>query len=75
METTQPQRWARCRPGTEWRHPGLPTAWVRVLERHPQPGGLSYDGYAMPGYCWIDQIGKVQHVLVGQVEFRDEPPV
>lgn len=29
-----------CTPGTAWKRPGLPTQWMRVLERHPHPEGL-----------------------------------
>jgi hypothetical protein len=38
-----------------WKRPGLPTHWVRVLERHP-------DGVvAAPGYVWLAMPGKVRH--------------
>jgi hypothetical protein len=29
--------------------------------------GISYAGYAMTGYCWIDAPGKIQHVLVSEL--------
>ena len=52
-----------------WKRPGLPTHWVRVLERHP-------DGVvAAPGYVWLEMPGKVRHVGAHELEFRDEPPV
>ena len=41
MGSTEPQRWARVPLGLAWKHPGLPRDWVRVLERHPYPDGLS----------------------------------
>jgi hypothetical protein len=48
-----PQRWARCPPHLVWTRPGLPTSWVRVLERHAE------ESKALPGYVWLDMPGKV----------------
>jgi hypothetical protein len=47
--------------------PGLPTTWVRVLERHPE--GIA----ALPGYVWLDMSGKVRHVPERELEFRGGP--
>jgi hypothetical protein len=38
---------------------------VRVLERHPE------DLEALPGYVWLDMPGKVRHVQVRDLEFRE----
>ena len=35
MESTNPQRWARCPPHLAWERPGLPREWVRILEEMP----------------------------------------
>jgi DNA-binding GntR family transcriptional regulator len=40
MGSTHPQRWAPWPPGLAWKRPGC-RATVRVLERHPEPLGLS----------------------------------
>jgi hypothetical protein len=39
-----------------------------VLERHPE--GVE----KLPGYVWLDTPGKVLHVEVSRLEFRDHPP-
>ena len=62
------QRWARVPPHIAWKHPGLPTDWVRVLQSHPE--GVP----AEPGYVWLDMPGKVRHVRELELEFRNEPP-
>jgi hypothetical protein len=59
---TEPQRWARVPPGQAWKRPGLPTDWVRVLDRHPDPLGLARRGLPLPGWCWLDTLGKPLHV-------------
>jgi hypothetical protein len=46
----------------------LPTAWVRVLERHPE--GLA----TLDGWVWLDVPGKLRHVPVHDLEFTAEPP-
>ena len=61
------QRWAPCPPGLAWKRPGLPTDWVRVLERHPE--GVA----ALPGHVWLDMPGKVRHVPARELEFTEEP--
>jgi hypothetical protein len=49
-------------PGLAWKRPGLPTDWVRVLERHP-------DGaVAQPGDLWLEMPGKVRHVWTENLE-------
>jgi hypothetical protein len=54
--STHPQRWAQVPPGEAWKHPGLPTYWVRVLERHPEPLGLAGTGTdSRAGAGWIPQ--------------------
>jgi hypothetical protein len=63
-----------CRPGLAWKRPGPPTAWVPVLERHPEPLGLAGHGDTLPGHVWLDAPGKVLHVSASQLEFREEPP-
>jgi hypothetical protein len=65
MASTDSQRWARVPPELAWKHPGLPTDWVRVLERNleainPEP---------LPGYVWLDNPGKVLHVPAHHLEF------
>jgi hypothetical protein len=74
MSSTKPQRWARVAPGLAWKRPGLPREWVRVLERHPEPMGLANDGYAIPGYVWLDTPMKVLAVSEHLLEFREDPP-
>lgn len=69
MPSIEPQRWARVPPHLAWKRPGLPTAWVRVLEHHPE--GVK----ALPGYVWLDTPGKPLHVPERDLEFTDEPPV
>jgi hypothetical protein len=65
MESTESQHWARVPPGIALKRPGLPTQWVRVLERHP-------DGVvAQPGYVWLEMPGKVRHVGAHELEFRE----
>jgi hypothetical protein len=66
--STARQRWARVPPGLAWKRPGLPTQWVRVLERHPE--GTK----ALPGYVWLETPGKVLHVGANELEFTHEPP-
>jgi hypothetical protein len=71
MASTNPQCWPRVPPEKVWKRPGLPTEWIRVLERHPYPDCLSNDGRALPGYVWLDAPCKVRHVPVGILEFRE----
>ena len=68
MGLTDRQRWARCPPGQQWKRPGLPTEWVRVLEHHPE--GVE----ALPGYVWLEMQGKPRHVGEHELEFTDELP-
>jgi len=70
--STPPQRWARCRPGTAWRHPALPKEWVRVLEWHSSEG-LAHDQVPAEGYVWLDMPGEVRHVPARDLEFRENP--
>jgi hypothetical protein len=70
MLSTDRQRWARVPPELAWKRPGLPTDWVRVLERNldaMNPGPLS-------GYAWLETPGKALHVPEAHLEFRNEPP-
>jgi hypothetical protein len=68
MASTDRQRWARVPPHLAWKCPGLPTEWVRVLERHP-------DGIAnLQGYVWLDMPGKVRSIGEHELEFTDKPP-
>jgi hypothetical protein len=69
MASTDRQRWARLQPHIAWKQPGVPTYWVRVLERHPADGSA-----AEPGYVWLGMPGKVRHVGEHELEFTDEPP-
>jgi hypothetical protein len=64
----QPERWARVRPALAWKRPGLPTAWTRLLARHPE--GLA----TLDGWCWLDMPGKLRHVSARDLEFREEGP-
>jgi hypothetical protein len=67
MPSTDRQRWARCRPHLAWKRPGLPTGWVKVLDRHP-------DGdEALPGYVWLDTRQKVLHASEHELEFTEDP--
>jgi hypothetical protein len=72
MRSTDRERWARVPPGKASKHPGLPTTWTRVLERHPHPEGLSNDGYPLPGWVWLDMPGKVRHAPAGALEFTED---
>jgi hypothetical protein len=47
-----------------------PGIWYRVLERHPEPAGLGHDGYALPGYLWLDVDGVPRHVWAASLVFR-----
>ena len=64
MGSTDRQRWARVPPELAWQRPGLPTNWVRVLERHLE--GIR----AESGYVWLDMPGKVRHIGEHELEFR-----
>jgi hypothetical protein len=68
MKSTNPQRWARVRPGLAWKRPWLPTEWVRVLELHPD------DAKTLPGDVWLDMPVKVRPIAAHRLEYRDEPP-
>jgi len=70
MASTDRQRWARVPPALAWKRPGLLTEWTRVLERNPE--AMKPD--PLPGYVWLDTPGKVLHVQVAWMEFRNEPP-
>ena len=64
MGSTEPQRWARVPPGLAWKRPGLPSDWVRVLERHP-------DGVpALAGYVWLDLPEKAQEYCTSFFEIE-----
>jgi hypothetical protein len=67
MASTERHRWARVPPRMAWKRPGLPTDWVRVLERHPE------GAEAMPGYLWLDIPGKVRRVEEHELELTDDP--
>jgi hypothetical protein len=67
-QSTEPQRWARVPPGLAWKRPGLPTDWVRVLDRHPE--GIA----TLPDWCWLDTPAKVRAVAEHFLEFRQDPP-
>ena len=58
-------------PAIAWKRPGLPTQWTRVLERNPD----AMKPEPLPGYVWLDTPGKVLHVQVARLEFRNGPPV
>jgi hypothetical protein len=66
MPSTDRQRWARVPPALAWKRPGLPTEWVRVLDRHP-------DGAAAePGYVWLETPGKVLYARSDDLEIRED---
>jgi hypothetical protein len=67
MPSTERQHWARVPPQFAWKRPGLPTGWVRVLERHPE------GAVAQEGYVWLDMPGKVRHVGEHELEFTEAP--
>jgi hypothetical protein len=68
MTSTDLQRWARVRPEIAWKWPGLPTNWVKVIERHPE-------GFAnQPGYVWLDMPGKVRSVREQELEIIHNRP-
>ena len=71
MASTDRQRWARVRPGTAWKHPGLPVNWVRVLQRNDD----AMDPEPLGGHVWLDTPGKVLHAEERRLEFTDVPPV
>jgi hypothetical protein len=61
-------RWARGKPALLQKRPALPVGWVPVLERHPE-------GFvALPGYVWLDVLGKVRLVGEHELDFTNEPP-
>jgi hypothetical protein len=68
--STEPQRFARVRPGARSERVLRPGIWYRVLERHPEPAGLGHDGYALPGYLWLDVDGVPRHVWAASLVFR-----
>ena len=53
-----------------WKHPGIPTYWVRVLERNPE----ALQPEPLEGCVWLDTPGKALHVEATRLEFRDDPP-
>jgi hypothetical protein len=61
------------RPGARGERVLRPGIWYQVLERHPEPAGLANDGYALPGYVWLDLYGVPRHVWAASLEFRDGP--
>jgi hypothetical protein len=65
MASTDRQRWARVPPHFAWKHPGLPTNWTRVLERHSE----AMNPEPLPDYVWLDAPGKVLHVEERLLEF------
>ena len=67
MGSPEGQRRGRRPPHLAWKRPGLPTDWVRVLDRHPE--GIE----ALPGYVWLDMAGKLRHVAAHELEFADDP--
>jgi len=71
--STEPQRFVRVRAGARGEHVLRPGIWYRVLDRHPEPAGLSNDGYPLPGYVWLDLDGAPRHVWAASLEFRDGP--
>ena len=66
MAATDRQRWARVPPHLARKRPGLPTEWTRVLERNPD----AMNPKPVPGYVWLDTLGKVLHVEAARLEFR-----
>lgn len=70
MASTDRQRWARVPPHLAWKRPGLPTNWVRVLERNPE--AMNPD--PMPDYVWLDTPEKVLHVEESRLQFREDLP-
>jgi hypothetical protein len=62
-------RWARSVPGRSWRHPGIPTEWVKVLDRQPEP-----DIVTLPNHVWPDTRAKPPPVPAAWLEFREAAP-
>jgi hypothetical protein len=51
-----PQKWARLRPEFHGRYPSFYHAkWFRVYDTHPNPSVKT-----LPGYVWIDALGKMR---------------
>jgi hypothetical protein len=63
-------RWARVPPHLAWKHPGLPTKWIPVLERNLE--AMNPDPH--PGYVWLELPGKVLHTDERHLEFTDHLP-
>lgn len=62
--STEPQRWARVRPGLAHKLPGIPRDWVRVL---PTPPGYTR------GYTLLDaRPDRPLREWTDHLEFRDE---
>jgi hypothetical protein len=62
-----PQHWARVRPEDQHRYPAVYQGkWFRVLQRHDP------DVPVLPGYIWIEVMGKEQRVWALHFEIREE---
>lgn len=56
--TPEPTRWARLRAQDRSRYPAAyHRTWFRVLDRHPDPAVST-----LPGYIWLEVMGKAQSV-------------
>jgi hypothetical protein len=70
MPSNEPQRFACVRSGARGERALRPGIWYRVLERHPDPAGLSNEGYPLPGYVWLDLDSVPRHVWAASLIFR-----
>ena len=62
----RPQHWARLRPQDHGRYPaGYHRKWFRVVQRS-DPAVPS-----LPGYMWLDMIGKFQSVWINHFEIAE----
>ena len=69
--------WAARRQGSplgpgaawNWKHPGIPVSWTRVLERNPE----AMNPNSLPGYVWLELPRKVLHADERYLEFTDKP--
>lgn len=70
MQSTDHQRWARVPLALAWKRPGLPVAWTRMLERHPDrrrgTAGLRSGSTPLERCCML---------RAARLGFRNERPV
>jgi len=70
--STGRQRWACVRTEISAERGLQAGTWYRVLDRHPVPEGLSNNGFALPGYLWLEVSGQPRHVWAAHLEIRED---